>query len=128
MAQELMEYLRGRSTQKFSSVPHYFPDGDFVTFYASDVRCYAERVDELLTVYRQVGSNDLVGCKIKGVRRILGTLGHFAIVVADNKLMMGVLFMAAALDVPAEKRQRYQELAQLAKDAAIDQSELPMTA
>ena len=43
------------------------------SFSATPTIC--QRVDELLTIYLSMDSNDLVGYKIKGVRRILDTLG-----------------------------------------------------
>ncbi|MBU4271707.1 MAG: hypothetical protein KKA28_07600 [Planctomycetes bacterium] len=128
MAQELTEYLEGRSVSRFASVPHYFRDGDFVTFYVSDERYYAERVDQLLTVYRSATTGAMIGCKIKGVRHILSTLGDFAVVVRDGAIQLGLFFLAAALDIDPSKRRFYHEVARLAKDLCIAPDELPVMA
>ncbi len=128
MAQELTEYLEGRSVSRFASVPHYFRDGDFVTFYVSDERCYTERVDQLLTVYRSATTGAMIGCKIKGVHRILNTLGDFSVVIRDGAIRLGLLFLAAALDIDPSKRHFYREVARLAKDLSIAPNELPAMA
>ena len=73
----LSEYVRSHPPKGFTSRPIYFLDGEFATFYVSNRRAYAERVDELLTVYRDVETHELTGCKIKGVRSVYEKLhGH----------------------------------------------------
>ena len=126
MAQELMEYLEGRSTKQFAPVPHYFPDGDFVTFYTSDERCYAERVDQLLTVYYSVSNKQMIGCKIKGVCKLLATVRQFGVVVQDQGIQLGIFFLAGALDRDMDpvRRRYYQDLTRLAKDFRLDSPEL----
>jgi len=82
MATTLDQYLEGKTPKGFRAVPHYFEDGDYVSFYFSDGRCYAKRVDELLTAYYSEETGELVGCKIKGVALLLRTLKEdFAVVV-----------------------------------------------
>jgi hypothetical protein len=71
MAMTLMEYLEGKECREFIPRPHYFQDGDYVTYFATDELAFEERIDQLLTIYRCMETNALIGCKIKGVRRIL---------------------------------------------------------
>jgi hypothetical protein len=71
MGETLMEYLNGKEPRGFESRPIYSPDGDFISLYLRDEDSYAERVDDLLTIYRSVENDALVGWKIKGVRRLL---------------------------------------------------------
>lgn len=70
----LEEYLETRKPggNGFKAVPHYFPDGDFISCFASDERCYAKQVGERLTVYYSDKTGEVVGCKIKGVKAIMG--------------------------------------------------------
>src|SRR5262245_22916350 len=77
MAKNLSEHLDERPAKGFRPVPHYFPSGDFVSYFFRNDRCYARQVDELLTVYLAFGSDELVGCKIKGVKHILRAAGDF---------------------------------------------------
>lgn len=67
MADRLIDFLDGREPQGFESRPIYCRDGDFITLHLCDGDYYAERVDELLTVYLSPENNSLVGCKIKGI-------------------------------------------------------------
>jgi hypothetical protein len=68
---DLTEYLESGTPEGFTPTPHYFPDGDFVSLYVSNERCYADRIDDLLTVYYSDTTGKIVGCKIKGVRQVL---------------------------------------------------------
>lgn len=124
MAQELMEYLRGRKPRGFAAVPHYFPDGDFVSFYIANKRCFAERVDELLTVYRSFQTRELVGCKIKGVRRLLNGGGSIQVVVYDRPILLDVLIIAAKNEAPEDAKDVYEELASITRRAVLDPKEL----
>jgi hypothetical protein len=126
MADNLTEYLAGREAKGFRRVPHYFRDGDHVTFYVRDDLAFAERVDDLLTVYISEESKELVGCKIKGVRRILETLGHFCVMVEDESVRLGLLFLAGAY-VTKSDDERYRQLSQLAADARLNTSEFAST-
>src|SRR5437764_1273068 len=84
MAEDLKHYLQEHSCQGFRPIPHYFAAGDFVTYYFRNERCYAQRVDELLTVYLGQGTNELVGCKIIGVKHILETASTFGVTVHEG--------------------------------------------
>lgn len=45
--------------------------GDCMFFYASDARAYAKRVNDDLTEYRGIDSDQLVGCKVKNFEELL---------------------------------------------------------
>lgn len=125
MAQNLKQYLAGRSCQAFRPVPHYFANGDFVSYYFREDRCYAQRVDDLLTIYLAIGSGDLVGCKIKGVRHILRTAGDFGVKVDDGDVELGLFFFVGAIQAKSEsQRVRYEELGRIAKHATVARKEL----
>jgi hypothetical protein len=123
MAENLTEHLAGKECTGFDPRPHYFADGDFVTYFASEERACEERVDELLTVYRSMKTGNLVGCKIKGVRRILQTLGNFGVVVKEKSVVLGVLFMAAALARP-ERRDDYAKIGSQFGNTPMEAKEL----
>ena len=50
----LAEYLQGKRPGRFQPRAHYVADGDTLVFYFKDDESYAERVDELLTVYHSL--------------------------------------------------------------------------
>jgi hypothetical protein len=125
MATKLTDYLEGKECKAFVQRPHYFRDGDYVTYFATDVLAKEERVDELLTVYRSVSTGELIGCKIKGVRRMVDTLGAFAVVVEGKSLCLGMLFVAAAILRPASK-DNYEKVSKAYANVAFDPTEFPM--
>ena len=122
MAPTLMEYLAGKKCEVFIASPHYFQDGDFVTYFYRDDLAYEERIDELLTVYRSIDTQEMVGCKIKGVRRILQELGNFGVFIDDGQMLLGMLFMAAAMVNP-EKRQDYERVSRTYGNVRVDPKE-----
>ena len=74
---ELKQYVQANKAKGFRPRPYISTEGDFVAFFMRDEDHYAKRVDKLLTVYLSMKTGKLVGCKFKGVRRILETLRRF---------------------------------------------------
>jgi hypothetical protein len=125
MAQNLNEYLAEHHGEGFKPIPHYFASGDFLTYYAREDRCYAQQVDNLLTVYLALGSNELVGCKITGVKHILQTAGNFGVTARSEAVRLGLfLFLGAALAKDKAQKQRYEDVGRLAQHATLDPTEL----
>jgi len=92
----LTEYLQGKRPGRFQPRAHYVAEGDTVIVYFKDDESHAERVDELLTVYRSMQTGEIVGCQIKSVRFILRKLGAFGVHVEDGDVDLRVLFIAYA--------------------------------
>lgn len=128
MAKNLKEYLENHHPQGFRPVPHYIPEGDFVTYYFRNDPSFAQRVDDLLTVYLAFDSKELVGCKIKGVKHILQAAGDFGVTVDDGRIQLGLFFfVGAALAKDTLQRMRYEELGRVASKVTIDSRELQGT-
>jgi hypothetical protein len=68
-------------------------------------------------------TGEMVGCKIKGVRRILQTLGKFGVVIRDGCNLLGILFIGAALMLP-ERREDYEKVGEKVGDVSLDAEEL----
>ena len=92
----LTDYLQGKRPGRFQPRAHYVAEGDTLIFYFKDDESYAERVDELLTVYRSLQTREMVGCQIKSVRFILEKLGNFCVGVQDGDLDLRVIFIGYA--------------------------------
>lgn len=76
-AKTLREYLEKHPyAEKFESKPLYFEDGDYLSRFMTDEACYAERIDQFVTIYRSFETNDFVGYKIKGVSNLLGNINE----------------------------------------------------
>ena len=57
------------SAEAFQPTALYDPDGDCIEFLAAPDPFYAERVDELVTVYYSQNTNEIIGSLIKGISR-----------------------------------------------------------
>src|SRR5262245_7944336 len=97
MAQNLSQYLKENPSKGFKPVPHYFASGDYLSWFLRGDECRAKRIDDVLTVFLAEGTDELVGCKVKGVKHILETAGTFGIVVDDDDIRIGLLFLPGAL-------------------------------
>ena len=125
MAHNLNEYLGENECRGFQPIPHYFRNGDFVSYYFGNDPCRAQRVDDLLTVYLSDRTGELVGCKIKGVKHLLTSLGNFGVTIQDGDLKLGFFFcLGKSTAKDEEQRRRYEELCGLAKDVPLKRGEL----
>jgi len=90
----LSEFVANETRQK--PEPWYNPHGDCIIFQCVDEAIVADRIDELLTIYRSVITNNPIGYQIKGVAALTKTFGWHGILVAhendDEKLKEVSLF------------------------------------
>lgn len=71
----LKDYVLSQSpppASEYQIRPYYSKVGDFVSFCWAPERFYTRRVDEFLTLYHSAATNKVVGCKIKGIRYLVG--------------------------------------------------------
>jgi hypothetical protein len=105
----LSEFLRETRPAKagFHPWPLYTAEGDSLTFYVKDEESYGERIDDLLTIYKSIQTDEIVGCQIKGVRRKLDELNKFIVTVKSPKLELGLLFLTymATTESPLARHQ-----------------------
>jgi len=92
MAKDLMTYLERKKPRKFQPRPYYGRDEDSLTFYFNNAESYARRVDELLTLFLSLKTEELVGFQVKGVRKNLKRLGGFGIAIKHGKIRCGLFF------------------------------------
>jgi len=125
---DLMQYLAGKEAGPFKAEAFYSADGDFMTYYVRDDECYAERVDELLTVYLAMGTDELVGCKIKGVSRLIRRLQEFGVrVTPEGGAPLSILFLSAASERPPEQQKYYQQMGRYTCDQPLYSASLQFT-
>jgi hypothetical protein len=123
MDKTLEQYLEGKTCEGLKLRPQYFQDGDFVTYFFREDVAYEERFDELLTIYKAMETGEMVGCKIKGVCRILSKLKAFKVVVDDERWPLALMFLGAALVNPASQDE-YQRHSEDYGEVTIDSKEL----
>jgi hypothetical protein len=68
-ATKLIDYLNEHEPLGFEAGPCYVPESDTLIVFTSETESYAKRIDEYLTIYLAIGTDEPVGFEIKGLRR-----------------------------------------------------------
>ncbi|MEQ9409511.1 MAG: hypothetical protein RIK87_17380 [Fuerstiella sp.] len=95
----LQEAIQARSARPRPD--HYNPSvvyidrGDYLAIHFADKDYFAERVDEVLTVYRAFDDGQLVGCKLKGVSLLARNVSSM-IAIEEGGLSVNLLLLNAA--------------------------------
>jgi hypothetical protein len=89
--------------------------------YFKNAGSYGRRIDHLLTVYLAFDTNELVGCQVTGVRRLLNKVGAFGWRLARDKVDLGMFFyLLASRSIESESKQRYLEVGEAARGIELD--------
>jgi len=106
---------------EFKPYSRYCRESDCLEIFMGGDDAYAERVDSALTVYWSENDDDaLMGCEIKGVRRLVQEAGAVGIEIAkDGKLHLSALIAAYQGLYPERIPVRtYNKLMRFAKERA----------
>lgn len=68
----LQAYIRNHPCQGFHAGPRYCPDSDILTVWFEDEECYSRDKGNGLTVYYAFRDARIVGCKLLGVKQMMG--------------------------------------------------------
>jgi hypothetical protein len=108
----LKEHVEGPQT--FRSEPWYNAVGDCITYKTADEAVVADRIDEILTIYRSVVSDEPIGFKIKGVQAILNKFGYDGLAFGTERngttvksVSIAVLLLAAYEEGPRNIKRRF---------------------
>jgi hypothetical protein len=120
--------LLAQSAERFRPTATYDPDGDCIEFLASPDPFYAERMDDLVTVYYSQETNEVIGSLIKGVgtfcRTILQRFPGFKIEVRDGRVSLEHIFRARLWSAPLEPQAlptlAYRKLIAMAEEANVE--------
>jgi hypothetical protein len=120
--------LLARPADMFEPTATYDPDGDCIEFLAKPDPFYAERVDDLVTVYYSQDTDEVIGSLIKGVSRFYTEFTKrnpgFKIVIEDGPVRLEHLFLArlwaTAADRKAIKTLTYQKLIEVAGETKVE--------
>lgn len=99
------EYWASLPSTEFASTPHFYGEEDFLTYFVNENRCFARRVSEVVTVYVDAETGELVGCKVKGIRGILGNIRGFHVRVSDGTTTLGLLFLSLLAEAPEGEKE-----------------------
>ncbi len=117
--------------QSTGASAYYDPDGDCIEFLARAEEFWAERIDDLVTVYYSEQSGEVIGSLIKGVSRFIKEHPNLAIFVEAGRVRLSHLFLAGLLcDRPDQrdlevltykkKQQVYKELFERAEETQAE--------
>jgi hypothetical protein len=120
--------LLARPAEHFSPTATYDPDGDCIEFLARPDPFYAERVDDLLTVYYSQGTGEVVGSLLKGVtgfcRAMLEKMPGFRIEIRDGRIKLVHIFRARLWSSPFGPQEIpalvYRKLIEVADEAEVE--------
>jgi hypothetical protein len=128
--------LLARSAEQFRPTATYDPDGDCIEFLAKAEPFFAERVDDLVTVYYSQESGEVIGSLLKGVsafcKQMLERMPGFQIEIHDGRVRLVHLFRAklwfSANDPQDLVTLTYRKLIHVAEEAGAEvQAELCLT-
>ncbi len=120
--------LLAKPAEQFRPTATYDPDGDCIEFLAKPDPFYAERVDDLVTVYCSQETGDVIGSLIKGVtvfyRDFISKNPGFRIVIEDGPVRLEHFFLARLWSSPHNPREittlTYRKLIEVAGQTVIE--------
>ena len=96
MAESLRQFvLREGGTPSYLAEPWYNLAGDCIEYHFVPDESYADRVDSVLTVFRSVKTDEIVGCQVKGITALHQILGDFSFHFQAGNASLGVLILGA---------------------------------
>jgi hypothetical protein len=120
--------LLARPSGQFSPTATYDPDGDCIEFLAKPDAFYAERIDDLVTVYYSQETDEVIGSLIKGVKKfyedVLKTMPGFRIEIRDGRVRVVHIFRARlwtfATDPEDLATLTYEKLIRVAEESDVE--------
>src|ERR1700730_17372645 len=110
---DFFDLIGGGTEPSFRAEPWYNSAGDSIHFHWEADEFYGDRIDDKLTLYRSVRTDEIVGCQIKGVDALLKKFGDFGITVSDGGAPLATFFCVSHLTAesnqydPQKRRQVY---------------------
>jgi hypothetical protein len=119
---------QARPEGEFKPTATYDPDGDCIEFLVKPDPFYAERIDDLVTVYYSQESKEIIGSLIKGVSRfrekVLERMPGFQIEIIDGRVRLVHLFRAkmwsTQQDPKAVQTITYRKLIKVAEESRVE--------
>jgi hypothetical protein len=114
--------------ETFRPTAYYDPDGDCIEFLARPDNFYAERIDDLVTVYHSQETHEIIGSLLKGVtplcKKLLERLPGFRIEIQHGKVKLVHIFLAQLWASEASPDElatlTYQKLIDVARQTGVE--------
>lgn len=120
--------LLARPTAQFDRVATYDRDGDCIEFFINSDPFYAERIDDLVTVYISQDTGELIGSLLKGVSKfcadIMERMPGFKIEIHDGPVRLVHIFRARLWSQKHDQHDlitlTYRKLIDVAGETVVD--------
>lgn len=120
--------LLAKPVECFKPMAVYDADGDCVEFLAKPDAFYAERVDDLVTVYYSQETGEVIGSLIKGIskfcKQMRDRMPGFRIEIQDGRVSLQHIFLArmwsSNLDSKDITTLTYRKLVEVSRETVID--------
>jgi len=96
-------------------------EADALTFYFKGDRDYSQRLNDHVTLFLSIETNELVGCRVKGVSGILEDLPNY-LKVEHEKTKLSILFFAFRGSADDDGRKALNDLARASDDLMLDEA------
>lgn len=126
--------IAGEPVEHFEPFVFNNTAGDCIEFFVSNHDYYADRIDDYLTVYKDMDTEEIIGFVIKNIKRIFKKLSAkkraMAFVYDDHRFRLRNLFVAMFFSDTEEDGQKtviwdyYENVVKLAESNRLDEVEL----
>ncbi len=103
---------------------YYDKDGDCIEALIKQEPYYAERIDDLVTVYCGEKNDEIVGCLIKGVKKIFKKDPRTRIILRAGRVRLAEFLIVGILTQKGGNLHTYQRLRESLADLADIETEL----
>lgn len=116
---ELIDFLQANpGADKFVPYCLLSEEADALTIYFEGDADYAKRLNDHITLFLSLETNEIVGCRVKGVRELLDDLPNY-LQVNHGRIQLTVLFLAFRGGADREVSQQINELAKAAAERGM---------
>jgi len=120
--------LLAKPAHEFKPTATYDPDGDCIEFLAEPDPFFAERVDDIVTVYYSQDTKEVIGSLIKGVKPlcegVLSQMPGFRIEIHDGRVRLQHIFLvrlwSADLNPDDLEALTYRKLIEVSKEIVVE--------
>ena len=120
MATQVTDYLSAQpGNQAFCPYSAISREADALTTYFKGEPDYSERLTDHVTLYRSLETQEIVGCRIKGISALLEDLPNFLQVKHDGVTLSMVFWSFCGGQSDDRVREAFGQLASAAGDMAL---------
>ena len=92
---ELISHVKSHApVGEFRPCAYYGAEEDALMFYFRNDPDYAKRINARVTIYLSMDDDEMVGCQIKGVGRVLRELGELDVTIRHGKVKLKIVLLA----------------------------------